>query len=172
MAAPCSDQAVCRTAAAGWPRPSRWSLASRVPSRNRMPAGRAWERSSLAGSRMPSPLRAEAAEGDAEGEAQMIGGRLGVVLGLVGRQRCAFGAVDGGLGPGLGVAPGGWAGCLNSTEGSRWDSCSRNALSTVPKMLVSIGDRGKRKSVDVSNLEMQCLDSSELRISLRAAGVH
>ena len=68
-------------------------------------------------------LRAEAAEGHAEGEAQVIGRGLGVVFRLVGRQRCAFGAVDGSLCPGLGVAPrrNGRA-ALNSTEGSRWDS--------------------------------------------------
>ena len=69
-------------------------------------------------------VRAEAAEGDAEGEAQMIGGRLGIVLGFVGRERCAFGAIDGGSGPSL--ARGAKAegpGRRNSTEGSRWDSC-------------------------------------------------
>jgi len=48
---------------------------------------------------------AEATEGDPEGEAQVIGGGLGVVFGFVGRERFAFRAVYGGLCPGLGVAP-------------------------------------------------------------------
>ena len=67
-----------------------------------MPAGRACARSSFDGSRMPFAVRAEAAEGDAEGVAQVIGGGLGIVLGFVRRERSAFGAIDGGLGPSLG----------------------------------------------------------------------
>ena len=54
--------------------------------------------------------RAEAAEGDAEGEAQVVGGGLGVQLLDVLGEWSALGAVDGGLGPLLGVAPGGGAG--------------------------------------------------------------
>jgi hypothetical protein len=38
---------------------------------------------------------AEAPEGDADGEGEMIGRRLGIVDRLVGRQRRAFGAIDG-----------------------------------------------------------------------------
>ena len=54
--------------------------------------------------------RAEAAEGDAEGEAQVVGGGLGVeLLDVIGERR-ALRTVDGGLGPVLGVAPGGGAG--------------------------------------------------------------
>ena len=53
---------------------------------------------------------AEAAEGDAEGERKVIGRRLGVFNRLVGRQRRALGAVDGGLRPFLGMAPGGGTG--------------------------------------------------------------
>ena len=77
-----------------------------------MPCGSACERSAVAGSRMPSAAcrRAEAAEGDAEGEAQVVGGGLGVELLDVLGERRALGAVDGGLGPVLGVAPGRRAG--------------------------------------------------------------
>ncbi len=55
--------------------------------------------------------RAEAAEGDTEGEAEVIGEGLWIeLLGVVG-ERGVLGAVDGGLGPFLGVAPwrGDWA---------------------------------------------------------------
>ena len=48
---------------------------------------------------------AEAPERDADGEGEMIGGRLGIVDGLVGRQRRALGAIDCELGPVLGVGP-------------------------------------------------------------------
>ena len=54
----------------------------------------------------------EAAEGHTEGEAQVVGGGLGVEFLDVGRERLAFGAVDGELGPLLGVAPRGGAGRL------------------------------------------------------------
>ena len=54
---------------------------------------------------MPSPFLAEAAESDAEGITQMVGGGLGIVLGVVGRERCVFGTVDSGLGPGLDATP-------------------------------------------------------------------
>ena len=54
--------------------------------------------------------RAETAEGDAKSEAQVVRGGLGVqLLGVLGERR-ALGAVNGGLGPILGVAPGGGAG--------------------------------------------------------------
>ena len=54
--------------------------------------------------------KAEAAESDAKGEAQVVGRGLGVELFDVIGERRALGAVDGGLGPVLGVAPGGGAG--------------------------------------------------------------
>ena len=88
-----------------------------------MPAGRAAERSSLVWVENAFAVCTEATECHAEGEAQVVGGGLGVELLDVGRERLAFGAVDGELGPVLGVAPGEGPGDLNSTEGSRWDSC-------------------------------------------------
>jgi hypothetical protein len=53
----------------------------------------------------PLAVRAEAAERHAERKAQMIGRRLRIVLGLVGRQRLADGAVDSHLRPLLSVTP-------------------------------------------------------------------
>jgi hypothetical protein len=54
---------------------------------------------------------AESTECNPHREAQVVGGRLGVVLRLVGRQRGSLGVINGFLCPGLGVAPGGgpWA---------------------------------------------------------------
>src|SRR5690606_689624 len=57
-------------------------------------------------------VRAEAAEGHAEGKAQVIRGRLGVEGFDVSGERRALGAIDRGLGPFLGVAPGRGAGAL------------------------------------------------------------
>ena len=50
-------------------------------------------------------LRAEVAEGDAEREGEVVGGRFGVELPGVGGDRDVWRAVDGELDPGLGVAP-------------------------------------------------------------------
>ena len=47
----------------------------------------------------PSPIGAEAAEGDAEGEAEVVGGRLGVEFFDVLRQRRALGPIDGAAAP-------------------------------------------------------------------------
>ncbi len=134
-AAPCSAQAACRGSAAGWPRPSWRSLASRVPSKEQDACGEGgWGRGgcgvegALAVARSTGAvsggwvensltLRAEAAEGHPQGEAQVIGGGLGVVFWLVGRQGGALGAVDGGLCPGLGVAPRGGAGAFEFDGG-------------------------------------------------------
>src|SRR5690606_29579578 len=57
-------------------------------------------------------VRPETAKRDAEREAHVIGRRLGVELGRVIGQRCALGAIDSGLRPGLGVTPRGRAGPL------------------------------------------------------------
>ncbi|MCY1013411.1 hypothetical protein OV079_49370 [Nannocystis pusilla] len=50
-------------------------------------------------------VRAEPPQRDAEGEREMIGHRLGVVLRGVNRERSALGTIDGRLGPLLGVSP-------------------------------------------------------------------
>ena len=76
----------------------------------------------IRGSRVEDALggaacRAEAAEGDAKGEAQVVGGGFGVqLLGVLGERR-ALGTVDGGLGPVLGVAPRGGAGAAELDGG-------------------------------------------------------
>ena len=61
--------------------------------------------------------RAEPAEGDAQGEAQVVGGGFGVKFLDVLGERSAFGAVDGGLSPVLGVTPRGGAGAAELDGG-------------------------------------------------------
>ena len=73
--------------------------------------GRRWP-----GRGCPRP-RAEAAESDAEGEAQVVGGGLGVVAARRTRGAARPRTIDGGLGPVLGVAPGGGAGAAELDGG-------------------------------------------------------
>ena len=60
---------------------------------------------------------AEATESDTKGEAQVVGGGFGVQLLDVLGERGALWAVDSGLSPVLGVAPGGGAGAVELDGG-------------------------------------------------------
>ena len=76
-------------------------------------------RQRVLGSMVQDPLavRAEAAEGDTERDGDVRLGRGRIVFGVVRREGGAVGAIDGELGPGLGVAPGGGAGATKLDGG-------------------------------------------------------
>ena len=157
IAGPCWAQAVCSGAAAGWPRPSRRSSASSVVSRKRMPCGSACERSAVAGledTLCGAASRPEAAESDAKGGAQVVGGGLGVELFDVIGERRALRAVDGGAGGVLGVAPGRGAGTAELDGGLTVGFVDSKGLFDDAEDRCCVFDFEDRKSLNVGNLEV------------------
>jgi hypothetical protein len=99
-------------------------------------------------------VRTEAAEGDSEGVAQVVGGRLGVVHGLVWRERCPFGSVDGRLGPGLGRSPRRIAWELELSRGLSAGFVLTEILLEDAEHFARPLDLEDRKSVHISNLKI------------------
>ena len=160
IAGPCSAQAACSGADAGWPRPSRRSSASSVVSRKRMPCGSACERSAVAGSRMPSAV---VPAGPKRPRATPRAKLRWSVAGS-GSSCSAYSGSGAPSGRSTAAWAQSWAwrqgegpGRRNSTEGSRWDSwMAKDCFDDIEdrSMRPSISKTGSRS--DVGNLESAC----------------
>jgi hypothetical protein len=120
----------------------RWSGPTK-----RIPAGRAAEGRCRGGPRR----RAEAACATprAKEEVGLRGG--GVVLGVVWREGGALGAIDGALGPVLGVAPGGGAGALELDGGLAVGFVLGEGAVEGGEDVVGVGDGEDGEAVDVAD---------------------
>ena len=95
---------------------------------------------------------AEAPQRHAQGKAQVIRGRFGIVFRCVGRQRSAFGAVDRGLRPFLGVAPGGWAGMFEFYRDFVVGFVNSKCTIDLIENFIRIRNRKDWESIDISGL--------------------
>ena len=117
-----------------------------------MPGGQRVRQVSLRRVEDAFAVRAEPAERHAEREADVIGRRFGIVLGLVRRQRFAFGTVHGRLRPVLGVTPGGRTGAMEFDRGLAVRFVLGERLIEYREELIGIFNRKQRQSINVVRL--------------------